>query len=200
MLMGRLASSGLLRPFGCFTAWVFIEWIRFAAKAFVPSSAANSEPFFILEVARLAALTLTAVEIYRIITREIFQPGRTRAVVTVAALAFAATLAAPVSGDLELDLLVFLFVALSALIWFYARFPIPVASYVWHHALIFLLYLGTQAVGARSPAASMYGTWICLLAWLWAFSGTPDQPTPAGITELEIANRRARSLERTVDQ
>lgn len=182
--------------------------------------------WFVGEIALLVTLGLTGLEIYFLITRAIYRLGWIGSTVLCAAFLLAALVAwntgsgasdqwnARVASLLEAKrlLLTFLTAGLAAVFWFYRRFEIPVASFVWPHAFIFLFYVASHAAGFWVIEAwggrhleglnILLGVlWAaCLLAWSWVFSKQPVWPSMPTEAELAEADRRAERLTRLVDQ
>lgn len=178
------------------------------------------------ERALLVSIGLAGLEIYFRFNRAIYRAGRVGLFVLVAAGIAGSTVAMSTLPDTSAEwsavtadllgakrvLLTVLAVALAAILGFYRRLAIPVASYVWPHGTIFLFYVATHAAGlwlaetsgsrwlAGINQASLW-TWIgCLAGWLYVFSKEvvlPAEPTDAAVVEADL---RARRLDRVVGQ
>ena len=182
--------------------------------------------WFVSEVISLVTLALAVFECHLMITREIYELGSIGKVVALVAIGLAggAALATganpsvqwgPVTAlalQVKRSLLTFLTVALSAVVWFYHRFPIPVGSHVWPHTWVFIAYLAFHSVGYWGMVALgvkltplldelLAVVWCAsLAAWLWIYTRPSDPKMPPSEEELNEANQRARRLERTVGQ
>jgi hypothetical protein len=209
-----------------FMAFLALKLLQYCGTIFVePRTNLYRQWWIFSESILLAYLMLAVLESYNSVAREIYDLGRIGTIVAIAAivLAFGAEIA--IGRDSAEDwsarlgqaiqvkraVLTVLSVALFAVIWFYRRFPIPVANYVWPHARILTAYLCLHAVGYWGIAVSSVerapfldrllaaGWCACLAAWYWVFS-QPIVPKPAviGDQDLAEANRRARQLERTI--
>jgi hypothetical protein len=209
-----------------FMAFLTLKLLQYCGTVFVePRTNLYRQWWIYSESILLVYLVLVVLESYNSVTREIYDLGRIGTVVALAAIVLAFSTEIAIGRDSSADwsarlaqaiqvkrgVLTILSVALIAVIWFYQRFPIPVAHYVWPHARVLLAYLSLHAVGYwgiaissvdRAPFLdqSLTAAWCgCLAAWYWIFS-RPLVPKPAltGEEDLEEANRRAKQLERTI--
>jgi len=218
-ILWKMTQLKLLVRLPWFGIWLTIRLIQAPALLLLRDfSGAQRQIEFLIATLLLGSLALTAAEIYAEVTREVFELGRAGTAVALLAAVLGAAVAFTTTGSMsyetEVKRAVYTFVAaaLSAALWFYGRFPLPLASYVWPHAEVFLVYVASHALGYWAIAAFdpgvvqelnrflILGWCACLTAWLWLFSKPPSYPLEASRDELEIANRRARQLERAVNQ
>ena len=182
--------------------------------------------WFVGEIALLVTLLLSAVEVYFLVTKPIYRLGWIGFAVFTAACLIATVVAlntgsstsahwnARVAILLEAKrlLLTFLAVSIGAVVWFYHRFAIPVASFVWPHAFVFVAYVTSHAAiyWAIKSTGGQYLTdlndllgavgGVCLIAWGFVFYRPPTWPSSPTQAEIEEADRRATRLTRLVDQ
>lgn len=178
------------------------------------------------ERALLVSIGLAGLEIYLQFNRAIYRAGRVGLLVLGAAVIVGSTVAlsTPPSTSAEWSaamakllgakrtLLTALAAGLGAVLWFYRRFAIPVASYVRPHSRIFLVYVTSHATGLwlAEASGSRWLDWInqasilmwsgCLVAWMayfWRDVRLPREPSEADVAEAEA---RAQRLDRLVGQ
>ncbi len=225
LLLARLARLPYRPPL--FTAYLSFRLLQYAGLSFVRFGSKDYLRVWLYsEALMLALLILAAVEGYVMITREIYELGSVGKVVGLVAIGLGLGVTLTTGTDsseqwsariavaigLKRALLTFLTVALGAVVWFYRRFPIPVASHVWPHTWVFIAYLAFHSVGywgivglgkQRAPLLDgiLAAVWCgCLAAWLWIYSQPSIRKSPPSDEALNEADRRARQLERTVGQ
>lgn len=224
-MLARLAGHRN-RPL-LFTTFLALRFLQYVGAWSIDASTDRYRQFWYLsEAIGLALLTLAVVECHLMITREIYELGSIGKAVALVAVGLALGVAVTTGGDSSVQwsarlalaiqvkraLLTFLTVALVTVVWFYGRFPIPVASHVWPHTWVFIAYLAFHSVGywgiavlgkKNAPDLDRILTWIwcgCLAAWLWIYSRPSDRKMPPSEEKLNEANRRAGQMERTVGQ
>jgi hypothetical protein len=225
LLLARLVRVSYRPPL--LTTYLLFRLLQYVGLFYLHPGTNNYRQLWLYsEVAMLVLLVLSAVECYVMITREIYELGSIGKIVMAVAIGLAVGVALTTGADssgqwsarlalaleLKLALLTFLTVALVAVVWFYRRFPIPVASHVWPHVWVFVAYLAFHSVGywgivalgnQRAPMLDGILTWVwcgCLAAWLWVYMRPSEPKLPPSDEKLNEANRRAKQMERTVDQ
>ncbi len=225
LLLVRLARLPRRPPL--LSAYLSFRLLQYIGLSFVQFGTNDYRRLWLYsEATILALLALAAAECYLMITREIYELGSIGTLVALVAMGLAGGAALTTGAEsssqwgpitalalkLKLALLTFLTVALVAVVWFYHRFPIPVASHVWPHTWVFVAYLAFHSVGywgivglGKQHAPLLDGilaaVWCgCLAAWLWIYSRPSIRKSPPSDDELNEADRRARQLERTVGQ
>jgi hypothetical protein len=217
-LLWRLAELGLFSRLPWFGIWLTIRLVQTPVLQLLRNFPdVQTQVWILSDALLLGSMVLTAVEIYFELTRVVFELGRAGPAVALFALILGTAVALTSTGGLadaaSIQQGVFAFVAggLGAALWFYGCFPLPVASHVWPHAQVFLIYVASHALGywalavfGREMMSGLdqfltLGWCTCLVAWLWLFSRPLSYPSPASQSELEIANHRARRLERVLN-
>ena len=225
ILLARLARLRNRPPL--FPSFLALRLLQYLAAAWLDPGSNSYRQFWIFsEALVMVVLVLAVLECHLMITREIYELGSIGKVVALVAVGLAGGIAlstganpsvqwGPITAlalQAKRSLLTFLTVALSAVVWFYRRFPIPVAGHVWPHTWVFIAYLAFHSVGywgiavlgkehAPEIDTILALVWCgCLAAWLWIYTRPWERKMPPSEEKLNEANRRARQMERTVGQ
>ena len=225
LLLARLVCLEHRPPF--LAAYLLSRLIQSGGLLYIGfGSDAYRQFWLVSEVVSLMTLALAVFECHLMITREIYELGSIGKVVALGAIGLAGGIAlstganpsvqwGPITAlalQAKRSLLTFLMIALGAVVWFYHRFPIPVASHVRPHTWVFIAYLAFHSVGYWGMVALgvqwtplldevLAVVWCsCLAAWLWIYAQPWERKMRPTEEKLNEANRRARQMERTVGQ